>query len=189
VRGGKEMDFEDIYREYFKEVYLFIKSLSHDESIAEEITQEAFFKALKSIDKFDGSKDIRAWLFTIAKNTYFSHYKTKKRQIELDVKDESSTGGVQFVKQMMNEEDAFNVHLFLHLMDEPYKEVFSLRTFGELPFEKIGRLFGKSAGWARVTFYRAKKQIIEYMEQWIVGLTNYIRAYLPISVCQKLRYY
>ena len=69
------MDFEEIYQEYFKEVYLYILSLSHDERIAEEITQEAFFKALKAIKKFDGSKDIRAWLFTIAKNTYFSHYK------------------------------------------------------------------------------------------------------------------
>ncbi|WP_280519774.1 RNA polymerase sigma factor [Siminovitchia terrae] len=153
-----------MYLEYFKEVYLFIKSLSHDESIAEEITQEAFFKALKSIEKFDGSKDIRAWLFTIAKNTYFSHYKRKKRQIDLDVIEEPSTG-VQIVKHLMNEEDAFTVHQFLHSMDEPYKEVFSLRTFGELPFEKIGRLFGKSSGWARVTFYRARKKIIEYMEE------------------------
>lgn len=157
------MDFEEIYREYFKEVYLFIKSLSHDESIAEEITQEAFFKALKGIEKFDGSKDIRAWLFTIAKNTYFSHYKRKKRQIDSDVIEESSME-VQIVKHLMNEEDSFTVHQFLHSMNEPYKEVFSLRTFGELPFEKIGHLFGKSAGWARVTFYRARKQIIEYME-------------------------
>ncbi len=64
----------------------------------------------------------------------------------------------------MNEEGAFAIHEFLHTMAEPYKEVFSLRAFGELPFEKIGRLFGKSAGWARVTFYRARKQIIEHME-------------------------
>lgn len=158
------MHFEEIYHKYFQEVYLFIKSLSHDESIAEEITQEAFFKALKAIDKFDGSKDIRAWLFTIAKNTYFSHYKKAKNQIDTDIMDEPSTG-VQFVKHLMNEEDAFLVHQFLHSMDEPYKEVFSLRTFGELPFEKIGMLFGKSAGWARVTFYRARKQIIAYMEE------------------------
>lgn len=157
------MDFEEIYQEYFKEVYLYIKSLSHDESIAEEITQEAFFKALKAIEKFDGSKDIRAWLFTIAKNTYFSHYKRNKRQIDLDVVEESSMG-VQIVNHLTNEEDAFAVHQFLHSLNEPYKEVFSLRTFGELPFEKIGCLFGKSAGWARVTFYRARKQIIEYME-------------------------
>lgn len=164
MKEVKKVDFEEIYREYFQEVYLFIKSLSNDESIAEEITQEAFFKALKAIEQFDGSKDIRAWLFTIAKNTYFSHYKKKKRQIDIDETEESMTG-VQIVKHLMNEEDAFTVHQFLHSMDEPYKEVFSLRTFGELPFEKIGRLFGKSAGWARVTFYRARKQIIEYMEE------------------------
>ena len=42
--------------------------------------------------------------------------------------------------------------------------MFTLRVFGELPFEKIGLLFGKTPSWARVTFYRAKKQIIEYME-------------------------
>jgi len=77
---------------------------------------------------------------------------------------ENSASEVQIVNHLMNEEDAFAVHQFLHSMNEPYKEVFSLRTFGELPFEKIGRLFGKSAGWARVTFYRARKQIIEYME-------------------------
>ncbi|MFS0643995.1 RNA polymerase sigma factor [Siminovitchia sp. 179-K 8D1 HS] len=158
------MDFEDIYRKYFQEVYLFIKSLSHDESIAEEITQEAIFKALKAIQTFDGSKDIRAWLFTIAKNTYFSHYRRKKKQIDSDFIEEPMTE-VQIVKHLMNEEEAFIVHQFLHSMDEPYKEVFSLRTFGELPFEKIGRLFGKSSGWARVTFYRARKKIIEYMEE------------------------
>ena len=49
-------------------------------------------------------------------------------------------------------------------MREPYKEVFTLRVFGELPFEKIAVLFGKTPNWARVTFYRAKKEIIEYME-------------------------
>lgn len=158
------MDFEQIYSKYFQEVYLYIKSLSHDVNIAEEITQDTFFKALKAIEKFDGSKDIRAWLFTIAKNTYFTHYKRKKRQIDSELFEEPCTG-VHIVKHLMNEEDAFAVHQFLHLMDEPFKEVFSLRTFGELPYEKIGRLFGKSEGWARVTFFRARKQIIEYMEE------------------------
>lgn len=158
------MDFDEIYRTYFQDVYLYIRSLTYNESIAEEITQEAFFKALKAIESFDGSKDIRAWLFTIAKNTYFSYYKKKKWQIDLNLVDDESNTGVTILDHLMNEEDAFIVHQFLHKMEEPYKEVFSLRTFGELPFEKIGRLFGKSSGWARVTFYRAKKQIMEYME-------------------------
>ncbi|SES16376.1 RNA polymerase sigma-70 factor, ECF subfamily [Gracilibacillus ureilyticus] len=158
------MDIEENYREYFQDVYLYILSLSRDENTAEEITQEAFFKAVKSIDTFDGSKDIRAWLFTIAKNTYYTYYKRKKRDTAADLTEEPDTG-VQIVDHLMNEEAAFLVHQFLHMMDEPYKEVFSLRTFGELPFEKIGRLFGKSSGWARVTFHRARKQIMEYMEE------------------------
>ena len=66
------MDFERVYTEYFKDVYLYLRSLSANEDTAEELTQEVFSKALKSLDSFDGSKDIRAWLFTIAKNTYFT---------------------------------------------------------------------------------------------------------------------
>ena len=144
------MDFEHIYRLYFKDVFLYLRALSASADTAEEITQETFVKALKSIDTFDGSKDIRAWLFTIARNTYYTHCRRQSRYADEE--------------RFADEESAFQIHQFLHGMDEPYKEVFSLRVFGELPFEKIGAIFGKSSGWARVTFYRAKKQIIEYME-------------------------
>ena len=162
------MDFEEVYDMYFKEIFLYIKALSKDENVAEEISQEAFFKALKSLETFDGSKDIRAWLFTIARNTYFSHYKKAKREVGDDAIDFIPQAGVTIIESMENEEDAFNIHKFLHTMREPYKEVFSLRVFGELPFEKIGEIFGKSSGWARVTYHRARKEIIYYME----GLDN-----------------
>lgn len=158
------MDFENIYNRYFNEVFLYIKSISSNESLAEEVTQETFFKAIKSIDSFDGSKDIRAWLFTIAKNIYFSYYKKNKRQIGTDSLEDICDTGVTISEKLMNEEDAFIIHKFLHSMTEPYKEVFSLRVFGELPFDKIGRIFGKSSGWARVTYHRARKEVIEYME-------------------------
>lgn len=158
------MDFKEIYNLYFKDVFLYIKSLCKDQNIAEEMTQEAFFKALKSIDSFDGSKDIRAWLFTIAKNTYFSYYKRAKKEISDESLNSISDTRVTILDNLTNEEDAFRIHEFLHTMREPYKEVFSLRVFGELPFEKIGKIFGKSSGWARVTYHRARKEIIEYME-------------------------
>ncbi|MER2038381.1 MAG: RNA polymerase sigma factor [Solibacillus sp.] len=155
------MDFEEIYQKYFNDVYLYMRSLALDENIAEEITQETFFKALKSIHQFDGKKDIRSWLFTIAKNTYFTHYKKQQRQIS---QIEESALDVQMVEHLADEEQAFTIHYYLHRMEDPYKEVFTLRTFGELSFEKIGQLFGKSDGWARVTFYRAKKKLIVQME-------------------------
>ena len=158
------MDFEEIYYLYFREVFLYIRSLSGDENIAEEVTQEAFFKALKSINRFDGSKDIRAWLFTIAKNTYFSYQNKSKNKIGYDLLDDMLDTGVTIAEHISNEEDAFIIHQFLHTMEEPYKEVFSLRVFGELPFEKIGKIFGKSSGWARVSYHRARMKVIKYME-------------------------
>ena len=158
------MDFDRVYTEYFKDVYLYLRSLSANEDTAEELTQEVFSKALKSLNRFDGSKDIRAWLFTIAKNTYFTLCRRQKLFISEELTEPIPDRRVQFTEHLEDEAQAFQIHQFLHNMKDPYKEVFSLRVFGELSFEKIAMLFGKSPGWARVTYHRARKQIIAYME-------------------------
>ncbi len=159
------MEFEQAYQLYFRDVYLYLRSLSVNESVAEEITQETFVKALKAIDSFDGSKDIRAWLFTIARNTYYTFCKRKKIYADGALAHNVIDTRINFEECLADEESAFLIHQYLHKMNEPYKEVFSLRVFGELTFNKIATLFGKSPGWARVTFYRAKKQILEYIEE------------------------
>lgn len=158
------MDFECIYKTYFRDVFLYLRSISANEDMAEEIAQETFTKALKSIDSFDGNKDIRAWLFTIAKNTYYTYCRRQKIYISEEISDQIPTSQVAFTERIIDEEGAFLIHRFLHDMKEPYKEVFTLRIFGELSFGKIALLFGKTPNWARVTFYRAKKQMIMYME-------------------------
>lgn len=158
------MEFEGIYTAYFRDVYIYLRSLSADENLAEDLTQETFSKALKALDSFDGSKDIRAWLFTIAKNLYFTHCRRQKLTVEKDGLEDLQDPRVRFAERLEDEDLAFQIHRFLHDMKDPYKEVFSLRVFGELPFEKIGLLFGKSPGWARVTYHRARRQIMEYME-------------------------
>ena len=161
------MEFEDAYRRYFRDVYRFTLGLTQDGPLAEEITQETFFKAF---EKFDGSKDIRSWLFTIARNGFYDHCRAQKRTISQEELPQELPEGVRIEEQVEDEEQAFAIHQFLHSMAEPYKEVFTLRVFGELPFEKIGRLFGKSANWARVTFYRARVQITTQMEETEHGI-------------------
>ena len=156
------MDFERIYRMYFKDVFLYLRALSAD--TAEEITQETFVKALRSIDAFDGSKDIRAWLFTIARNTYYTYCRRQSRYADEELPENEPDIQPDFTERFADEESAFQIHRFLHGMDEPYKEVFSLRVFGELPFGAIGQLFGKTEGWARVTYYRAKSRILRQWE-------------------------
>ena len=155
------MPFEDIYLRYYRDVYRFAFSLAQDGDLAEEVTQETFFKAL---NRFDGSKDIRAWLFTIARNAWYSHCRAQRRTLSQEDLPQELPDNVRIEERVEDEETAFAIHRILHTMQEPYKEVFTLRVFGELPYEKIGRLFGKSDNWARVTFYRAKVQITAQME-------------------------
>lgn len=156
-------DFQEVYTLYFQEVYRYALSLCRNESIAEEITQETFYKALGKLDSFDGKCKISVWLCQIAKNTYISicrkaKYLNPYADINLFQNIEN------FEEILFDKETAFAIHKVLHALDEPYKEVFSLRTFGELSYKQIAELFGKTESWARVTYHRAKLQIKEEMK-------------------------
>ena len=152
-------DFDEVYRACFPEIYRFLLALCRDPSLAEELTQETFFKALKAIDSFSGNCSLTTWLCQIAKNEYFS-YRRKKR-VQADELNIELPSDEDVEQRFADRETALAVHEALHRLREPYKEVFSLRTFAELPFAQIGLLFGKTESWARVTYYRAKVQLKE----------------------------
>lgn len=154
-------EFQEIYDRYFRDVYRYALSLSKDEAIAEELTQETFFKALKSIDRFDGKCSLYVWLCQITKNTYFTFLKKRNRQAPDAF---PPPDGESPEQTLLSKESAFEIHRLLHRLEEPYKEVFSLRTFGELSFRQIGELFGKTESWARVTYHRAKLKIKEGLQ-------------------------
>ncbi len=152
-------DFDQIYADYYSEVYKFVLSLCQNHSLAEEITQESFFKALKSIDSFNGNSKISTWLCKIARNTLFSYTKKHNRQVDYPLDIILSDENIE--EQFADKETAYAIHKVLHKLNEPYKEVFWLRIFGELSFAQIGALFEKTESWARVTYYRAKIMIKE----------------------------
>ena len=147
-------DFDEVYRACFPEIYRFALALCRDPSLAEELTQETFFKALKAIDSFSGNCSLTTWLCQIAKNEYFSY--RRKNNCQTDELPLELPSGEDVEQRFADRETALAVHEALHRLREPYKEVFSLRTFAELPFAQIGLLFGKTESWARVTYYRAK---------------------------------
>lgn len=153
-------DFETVYDLYFRDVYRYALSLCRNEAVAEEITQETFYKALSKLDGFDGKCKVSVWLCQIAKNTYFSMCRKNKHladgdpdliQIQIQSAEDSYSA----------KETVFAIHKVLHTLEEPYKEVFSLRALGELSFRQIGELFGKTETWARVTYHRARLKIKE----------------------------
>ncbi|GLI83817.1 RNA polymerase subunit sigma [Rossellomorea marisflavi] len=156
-------EFEKIYDQHFREVYAFILSMSLNEKLAEEITQETFFKALKAIDGFKGQCKMNVWLCQIAKNTYFTHLSKQKRLVPEEAVE--SSGDAVMERLMENREEAMRVHKVLHSLQDPYKEVFTLRIFGELSFRDISGLFGKTESWARVTYHRARQKIQDRLKE------------------------
>lgn len=152
-------DFEVIYIQYFESVYKYVFSLCRNETVAEYVTQEAFYKAMEHLNQFDGKCKLYVWLCQIAKNTFFTYSKKQKRYTsETDVNSHEPTES-NFESRLFEKETAWEIHKLLHQLGEPYKEVFSLRIFGELPFSQIGELFGKTDSWARLIFYRAKNEL------------------------------
>ncbi len=161
------MEFEQIYRTYFKAVFLYVMQLSGDEQVAEDITSETFVKAISSINKFRGDCDIRVWLCQIAKNSYYSYLRKSKNVLSVDEVDlqNITTPDYSFEMYLGKQEETQNIRHILHTIAEPYKEVFMWRVFGNLSFKEIGELFQKSDNWACVTYHRARKMIQRRLEE------------------------
>lgn len=158
------INFEEIYSKYYKSIYSYLVAMTKEIDIAEEITQETFFKALKNIDKYDPNKKMLTWLCEIAKNTYFTYLKKNKKNIELDKNEFESDSEQNIIDKIIDNEDNIKILKILHKLEEPYKEVFSLRVYSELSFKQIGEIFGKNENWARVTYYRSKLKIKENLK-------------------------
>ncbi|MDU2094445.1 MAG: RNA polymerase sigma factor [Clostridium perfringens] len=155
-------DFENLYNQHFKYVYRYILSICKNTEIAEDITQETFFKALKNLKNFKGQCNVRSCLCQIGKNTYFSYLKKLKKQCEIDICESNSISCLE--DNLILEENVSEVHKEIDKLENVYKEVFCLRTFGELSFLEIAKIHSKSESWARVTYHRAKLKIRKNME-------------------------
>ena len=156
-------EFERIYEKNYTTVYRYILSLCRDASLAEEIAQDAFVKALEHIDQFDGRCQLYVWICQIAKNTYFTHQKKQKRFVSNPPMPVYTEAGPE--EQIFDKESARRLHALLDQLPEPYREVFSLRVFGELSFSQIGAIYGKTDSWARLIYFRAKKKLKEDLDE------------------------
>ena len=154
--------FEQIYRAYFTDVYRYCLKLCGNADQAEEMTGETFFKALQNLDSFRGECELRVWLCSIAKNRYLSE---QRRRTPEPLSDGIESPADSPEELAVRSDDAERVTAAVHRLNEPYKEVFLLRVYGEMPFENIGKLFQKNANWACVTFHRAKAKIRTELEE------------------------
>ena len=152
---------ERLYNTYFMRVFSYVMTLAGDRHTAEEITQETFCRAFSKSSGFRNESDEVTWLCAIAKNWFVDE--TRRRNKTGPIPEELPASGKSIEQQVTDKDSSFRIHAALHTMDEPYREVFELRVFGELSFSQIGTIFGKTENWARVTYHRARIKLQEKM--------------------------
>ena len=154
-------DMDAAYREYAVMVYKFLLSLCYEEELAEELTQETFYQAVRSVDRCDGSCKVSTWLCQIAKHLWYREMERRKRKgtSELTADMESLEKPVE--EQLLVKEEKMELFRKVHVLDEISKEIVLLRVTGAFSFKEIAELFGKNENWARVTYYRAKQKLLK----------------------------
>ncbi len=157
-------NFEQTYREYQQMIYAFLLRLCGNVHLAEELTQETFYQAFKHWGDFRGQSSVSTWLCTIAKRQL---YNAVRRKDALPLEEAAEKSGRDIADALVDSDRMMAAHRLVHRLPEPMREVFTLRTFGDLSHAQIGSLFGKSDSWARVTYYRAR-QMLQTMakEEW-----------------------
>ena len=164
---------EKIFEENAHIVYRFLFSLTHDRDLAEELTQETFYQAVKNVDQFDYSCRVSTWLCAIAKNQLQNFRRKEKKHSILISKlgdDDSSSYYISepdsiesssAEDQILSKWNRVEILRLMHQLSEPGREVLYLRIFGCLSFRDIGEIMGKSENWARVIYYRGKQKLRE----------------------------
>ena len=145
------------------DVFSYAMTIMKNSEQAEEITQDVFFRAMNSKKQFEGRSAELTWLCAIAKNACMDELRRQNRTapLEDDIESEES-----FSEKLEDKDALLQIHRTLHAMEEPYKEVFQLRAFGELSFADIAKIFGKTESWARVTYHRARLKLQERMKEY-----------------------
>lgn len=154
--------FEKLYEACYMKVFSYVMTLAKDRPLAEELTQEAFFRACARRDSFRGGSDEATWVCAIARNLFLDEQRRKEKHAAMPEQLPDSGRSVEAL--VADRDSSFRIHMALHELEEPFREVFELRVFGELSFRQVGEIFGRTENWARVTFHRARLKLQERME-------------------------
>lgn len=147
---------EKVYQRHAQTVYKFLLAQCRDPDLAEELTQETFYQAVRSIGRFDGSCKVSTWLCQIAKHLWYQHLRKHRREAPLP-EELPETPAPSAEEGLLAQEDRLDLLRLIHALPEPQRELVYLRAFGGLSFREIGDVLGRTEVWARVTFYRCKE--------------------------------
>ena len=151
-------DMNQIYRQHAQIVYKFLLAQCRNPDLAEELTQETFYQAVRSVDRFDGTCRVSVWLCQIAKHLWYQHLRKHRREVPLP--EEAPEAPAPSAEEgLLEQEGRLQLLRQVHGLPPDAREVVHLRVFGGLSFREIGDVMGRTETWARVTFYRSKEKL------------------------------
>lgn len=159
-------NINELVEEYSNNIYKYLICLTHSKDIAEELTQETLYRAIKHINQLKDDTKIELWLCKIAKNLWLQDVQRKKRYINI-----SDNNLIKMKSEIDIEEDLIqsdNINILyanIDRLDDISKEIILLRLNGDLKFKEIGGIYGKTENWARIMFHRAKQQIMKEVRE------------------------
>ncbi len=156
-------NIEEIYKEYSTSVYKYLFCLTQNKEISEDLTQETFALAVKDIKKFRGDCKLSVWLCQIAKHLWYKELKKKHKNVNVSFEEinEDVLYDEPIDEIICEKEEKLKLFKDMQKLDEKSREVMYLSMVGNLSYEEIGEILGKTSNWSRVTFYRAKQKIRE----------------------------
>lgn len=154
------LDIESLYKEYFSTVYKYLYSLSNDKEISEELTQETFCRAIKTLNNFREDCKVSVWLCQIAKYCWYEELRKRKPNITLnfDIPDYELES---IEDKLVNNQNKKIIYEKISNLDELTQKVMYYRIVSNMSFKEIGHILGKKENWSRVTFYRGKEKILK----------------------------
>lgn len=151
---------DELYEENAKIVYHYLCSICHNKQLAEDLTQETFLQAYKSLERFDGKCKVSTWLCQIAKHLFYQYLEKNKHEVPMEM-DEQTPANEDIQKKVMMRYELLDVLKDMQKLPAQMREVMYLRITGDLSFKEIGEIMGRSENWARVNFYRGKEALLK----------------------------
>lgn len=151
-------EIETLYEKYYRKLYGFCLTLTRNREDAEDLAAESFYRAIRNAEKFRGESDFGVWLCSIAKNTFYTAEKKKRRTVLPDPPPD-------LFGEIEDKENVTEILVQMNALEEPYRGVFFLRVIGKTQYAEIAKIYGKTENWAYVTYFRAKLKIIEKLEE------------------------
>jgi RNA polymerase sigma factor (sigma-70 family) len=163
VRAGYEAAFEEIVRRYGRPLGRYAASIVGGRS--EDVTQDAFSKALLALRRSDAEIELRPWLFRIVRNTALNDLRDSPPSAELLA--EAIAGGGDPAGELERREELADLIKRLQALPEPQRAAIVMRELEGLGHEEIANALGLSDGAARQAIYRARRALRDGAEMLV----------------------